>query len=409
MTSAESSALAEHLIGDAAVASDLTQRISTAGGGNPLFVEELARLLVDEPSALSVPPTIHALLAARLDRLDPAERAVVEAAAVVGRSFGGGAVLELDRGDDRAELDRHLDALVHKELIQPDGGRFAGEETLSFKHMLVRDVAYQGILKEIRADFHERFADWLEGAAGERASEYEEILGYHLERAYRYLAELGPIDERGRGLAGRAAARLGSSGRRALARGDIPPAVKLLERAVSLLDDDDPARRDLTVKLGIALAETGQLTRADGLLHDRIQAERRGRTFVVFHDAGGKQHVVDLRDEELTITVGRHADSDVALSWDHDVSRRHAELRRVPEGWTLVDEGSRNGSYLNGERVSGQHPVREGDVLRFGDTVVLFRAPASDEDAIQLQPGQATSLGQRSTHWAGPAESDPER
>jgi class 3 adenylate cyclase len=409
LTGAESSTLAEHLIGDAAAASDLSQRISTAGGGNPLFVEELARLLVDEPAALSVPPTIHALLAARLDRLDPAERAVVEAAAVVGRSFGGGAVLELVRRDDRAELDRDLDALVGEDLIQPDGGRFAGEETFSFKHMLARDVAYQGILKEVRADFHERFADWLEQAAGERAGEYEQILGFHLERAYSYLTELGPIADRGRDLAARAAARLGSSGRRALARGDIPAAVQLLERAVSLLDDDDPARRDLTLKLGIALAETGQLTRADGLLHDRIQAERRGRTFVVFHDAGGKQHVVDLHDEEPTITIGRRADSDVALSWDHDVSRRHAELRRMPEGWALVDEGSRNGSYLNGERVSGQHPLREGDVLRFGDTVVLFRAPATDEGAIAVQPGQVTSLGQRSTHWGGRSEPDAER
>jgi class 3 adenylate cyclase len=406
LSGAESGALVEQLIGDAATASDLSERIFTAGGGNPLFVEELARMLVDEPSALSVPPTIHALLAARLDRLDPAERAAVEAAAVVGRSFGGGAVLELGRGDDRSELDRHLGALVRNDLIQPDGGRFAGEETFSFKHMLLRDVAYQGILKELRADFHERFADWLEQAAGERTSEYEEILGYHLERGYRYLTELGPIDERGRELAARAAARLGSSGRRALARGDIPPAVHLLERAVSLLDDDDPARRDLTLKLGIALAETGQLTRADGLLHDRIQAERRGRTFIVFHDATGKQHVVDLDDEESTITIGRRADSDVALSWDHDVSRRHAELRRMPEGWTLLDEGSRNGSYLNGERVSGQHPLREGDVLRFGDTVVLFRAPASDEQAISVQPGQVTSLGQRPTHWAAPSETD---
>ena len=114
-------------------------------------------------------------------------------------------MLELGRGDDRPELDRHLDALVRKDLIQPDGGRFAGEATFTFKHMLVRDVAYQGILKEVRADFHERFSNWLERAAGERAGEYEEILGYHLERAYRYLTELGPIDERGRELAARSA------------------------------------------------------------------------------------------------------------------------------------------------------------------------------------------------------------
>lgn len=78
----------------------------------------------------------------------------------------------------------------------------------------------------------------------------------------------------------------------------------------------------------------------------------------------------------------------------------------MPEGWTLVDEGSRNGSYLNGQRVSGQHPLREGDVLRFGDTVVLFRAPASDDKAISVQPGQVTSLGQRPTHWPAPSETD---
>jgi class 3 adenylate cyclase len=421
----ESRSLIEHLIGDAGVAADLSQRVFTGADGNPLFVEELVRMLVDEHhlerdekgvsvvrelSQVSVPPTLHALLAARLDRLDPAERAVVEAAAVIGRSFGGAAVLELGRGDDRSELDLHLQALERKQLIEPDGGRFAGEATFSFKHILVRDVAYQGILKELRAGYHERFADWLEREAGERAGEFEEILGYHLERAYRYLTELGPIDERGRELAARAASRLGFSGRRALARGDIPPAVNLLERAVSLLGDEDPARRDLTLKLGIALAETGQLSRADALLHDRIEAERRGRSFVVFHDGTGKRHVVDLDEEESTITVGRRVDNHVVLSWDNEVSRRHAEFRRLPGGWMLVDDGSRNGSYRNGERITGRRPLRDGDVLRFGDTVVLFRAPGPGEahrPAI-AEPEQVTSFGERPTHPQEPSEVDPD-
>jgi predicted ATPase len=407
------------------VAGDLPERVFTGADGNPLFVEELVRMLVDEHhlekdekgvpvvrelSAVSVPPTLHALLAARLDRLDPGERAVVEAAAVVGRSFGGGAVLELNRGDDRSELDRLLRELERKQVIEPDGGHFAGEGTFSFTHILLRDVAYHGILKESRTDYHGRFAEWLESEAGERASEYEEILGYHLERAYRYLAELGPIDERGRDLAGRAAARLGSSGRRALARGDIPPAVNLLERAVSLLADDDPARRDLTLKLGIALAETGQMSRADALLHDRIEAEQRGRSFVVFHDGTGRRHVVDLGEEESTITIGRRVENHVALSWDNDVSRRHAELRRLPGGWMLVDDESRNGSYCNGERITGQRPLRDGDVLRFGDTVVLFRAPGQDAErgpAI-AEPEQVTSFGESPTHPQEPYKVDPE-
>jgi class 3 adenylate cyclase len=392
----QSRTLIEQLVGDAGAAADLPDRVFAAAQGNPLFVEELVRMLLEERHA-EVPPTIHALLAARLDRLEPAERAVVEAAAVVGRSFSAGAVLELAGGDDRAELERQLSALVAKQLIEPDGSRFAGEQTFSFNHILVRDVAYQGILKGQRSELHASFAAWLERVAGERANEYEEILGYHLERAHRYLAELGPLDERGRQLATRAAARLGSSGGRALARGDIGPAVNLLERAVSLLAEDDLLRRDLTVKLGIALAESGQLSRADALLHDRIEAERRGSAYVVFQDPTGKQQVVTLEDDQEKVAIGRRVENDIALAWDQEVSREHAQLLRGPEGWTLVDDGSRNGSYLNGQRVSGRHPLRDGDVLRFGDTVVLFRAPATDERGkeVSLAPDQVTYMGVR--------------
>ncbi len=425
LSGAESRTLIGHLVGDAGVAGDLPDRVFTGADGNPLFVEELVRMLVDEhhlekddrgvpvvreADSVSVPPTLHALLAARLDRLAPEERAAVEAAAVVGRSFGGAAVLELSRSDDRPELERLLRELERKQVIEPDGGHFAGEDTFSFTHILLRDVAYHGILKEVRADYHGRFADWLESETGERASEYEEILGYHLERAYRYLAELGPVDDRGRDLAGRASSRLGSSGRRALARGDIPPAVNLLERAVSLLAEDDPARRDLTLKLGIALAETGQMSRAGALLHDRIEAEQRGRSFVVFHDGTGKRHVVDLGEDDPTITIGRRIENRVSLSWDNEVSRSHAELRRLPEGWTLVDDGSRNGSYCNGERIVGQRPLRDGDVLRFGDTVVLFRAPGADPErtAQAAEPEQVTSFGETPTVPQERFEVDPE-
>ncbi len=158
----ESRELIEHLSAGGDVPPDLAERAFTAGEGNPLFVEELVRMVVDQRE-LSVPPTINALLAARVDRLNPGERAVIEAAAVVGRSFAGGAAFELLGGGDRSELDQRLSALERKDLIQADPGRFAGEPTFSFKHIMIRDVAYQGVLKEARADYHERFADWLEG------------------------------------------------------------------------------------------------------------------------------------------------------------------------------------------------------------------------------------------------------
>jgi class 3 adenylate cyclase len=411
----DSRELVEQLVGDREVASQLANRLAASAEGNPLFVEELVRMLIDERrlekdlSELSTPATIQAVLAARLDRLDSDERAIVRAAAVIGRSFGDEAALLLAGAQERADFERHLGALVRKQVFEPDGGRFAGRRTFRFKHILLHDVAYQTILKGERADLHERYADWLERETGERATEYEEILGYHLECSHRNLSELAPIDERGRELATRAARRLGSSGARALARGDIRPAVSLLERAVSLLPDDHPARGDLTLKLGIGLAESGQLSRADGLLADRIREERRGRAFVAFHDGSGRQQVVTLEDERSPITIGRRPDNDIALSWDSEVSRRHAHLLRTGKGWALVDDESRNGSFLNGERVTGEGSLSDGDVFRFGDTVVLFRAPVPDEDRkrrVFLEPEQVTYMGQGSTHAPGPAPSE---
>jgi class 3 adenylate cyclase len=412
LSEADSRALVEHLVDDAGMATELSDRVALSAEGNPLFVEELVRMLIDErhleqdASALPMPATIHAVLAARLDRLDSAELAIVKAAAVIGRSFRLEAALLLADRPDRSELESHLGALVRKQIIEAGGGRFGRRRTFSFKHILLRDVAYQGILKAERADLHERYADWLEREAGERASEYQEILGHHLERAFRNLSELAPVDERRRELADRAAHHLGVSGTRALARGDIRPAVSLLERAVSLLPDDDPARPDLTLKLGIGLAESGDLSRADALLADRIRAERRGRAFVAFHDGGGSQQIVTLEDERSPITIGRRPDNDIVLSWDSEVSRRHAHLLHTGEGWALVDDESRNGSYLNGERVTRQRPLRDGDVFRLGDTVVLFRAPVPDEHRARevfLEPEQVTYMGQSSTRAPKPA------
>jgi class 3 adenylate cyclase len=405
----DSRRLVEHLLGDDGVDAELAERVFARAEGNPLFVEELVRMLVDErrlergdaglsvvrSSVLSLPPTIHALLAARIDRLEPAERDVVQAGAVIGRSFGAGALLALVDGTERATLETRLEALVRKQVIEPDGGRFAGDPTLSITHVLLRDVAYQGLLKARRAELHVRHADWLERAAGERAGEYDEILGYHLERAHHYLSQLGALDERGRDLGARAAGRLGSSGSRALARGDTRAAVSLLERAVALLDADGPARRELTTKLGIALAEAGQLTRVDALLRDRLETGRRGSAFVVLHDPSGRQHVVAL---DRTTRIGRLPDNEVALTWDDGVSRRHAQITRLAEGWALLDNGSRNGSYVNGERMTEQRPLHDGDILRFGDSVVLFTVSASVPADAALSP-RSDAL----THVPGPA------
>ncbi|MET0729873.1 MAG: AAA family ATPase, partial [Solirubrobacterales bacterium] len=158
LSEADSRALVEQLVGEAGVATDLCDRVAVSAEGNPLFAEELVRMLIDERHleqaafAQPMPATIHAVLAARLDRLDSAELAIIKAAAVIGRSFGAEAALLLAGRRDRSELESHLGTLVRKQIIEADGGRFGGRRTFSFKHILLRDVAYQGILKAQRAD-----------------------------------------------------------------------------------------------------------------------------------------------------------------------------------------------------------------------------------------------------------------
>jgi pSer/pThr/pTyr-binding forkhead associated (FHA) protein len=93
----------------------------------------------------------------------------------------------------------------------------------------------------------------------------------------------------------------------------------------------------------------------------------------VFHDPAGTRHVAQL---DRMLRIGRLPDNGVALSWDDEVSRRHAHITRIGDGWALEDDASRNGSYVNGERITEPRTLRDGDVLRFGDSVVTFRAPA---------------------------------
>ena len=237
LSAEESALLLTNLMGRGELPSAARSRIVEAAEGNPLFVEEMLEMLIDdgllvrrnshwEPagdlSEVAVPPSIQALLAARLERLGSDERSVMERASVEGKVFHRGAVLELAPEPIRPSVTSHLMALVRKELVRPDRATFAGEEAFRFRHLLIRDAAYQAMPKETRADLHERFAAWLERVAGERAGEYEEIIAYHLEQAYRYRQELGPVDEAGRALARKAAERLSSAGTRAGARDGAP-------------------------------------------------------------------------------------------------------------------------------------------------------------------------------------------
>jgi class 3 adenylate cyclase/tetratricopeptide (TPR) repeat protein len=252
---------------------ELRERIARAAGGNPLFVEEMLAMVGETEREVVVPPTLRALLGARLDQLETAERSVLERGAIEGEIFHRGAVQAL--APEETQVTPRLAALVRKELIRPDKPQLAGEDGFRFRHLLLRDAAYEALPKATRAEFHERLASWLE-QHGTELVELDEILGYHLEQASRYRAELGlPADDE---LAAAARRRLAAGGHRAALRQDYGAAVSLFERAAALVS---PAEFDLALEteLGDALLWTGRgddaLRRADDLAERASAAGNR--------------------------------------------------------------------------------------------------------------------------------------
>jgi class 3 adenylate cyclase len=238
--------------------------ITEVAEGNPLFLEEMVAMLRDDPNAAALPATIHAVLTARLDRLPPAEREVAAAAAAVGRFFSREAVEALLERDVTTEIE----ALERKQLLRPQPVPFAGGEAYRFRHILISDAAYDALPKAQRSVFHERLAEWFEGTAEGGRREIEELVGYHLERAYRCRHELGEESTQTVALAVRAAELLGSAGRRAFARSDMPAAVNLLDRATVLRREPD---LEMLNELAGALWLTGDGRRSDALLLEVIE------------------------------------------------------------------------------------------------------------------------------------------
>jgi class 3 adenylate cyclase/tetratricopeptide (TPR) repeat protein len=286
LSAEDSAAMIATLLGGASLEAAVVERVVTAADGNPLFVEQLVSMLIDRgqvvrvgdtwrlaetSSDVAIPPTIQALLAARLDDLSREERAVVEPASVIGLVFPRAAVEALVPEPVAPDVTGHLGTLGRKQLVRAAAGEgVEDEDAYRFLHILIRDAAYAALLKRARATYHERFVDWAEAenAATGRGAEFEEIHGYHLEQAFRYRSELGPLDQHGRDLARRAATKLGAAGRRASTRSDIPAAANLLRRAAALLPPDDPGRLELVADLGEALTDLGAFDEARSVLDE---------------------------------------------------------------------------------------------------------------------------------------------
>jgi class 3 adenylate cyclase/tetratricopeptide (TPR) repeat protein len=311
-----------NLIGDVHLPLGLENRILSVADGNPLFAEQMTSMLIDSGVVggqdgrwafangyddVTVPPNISSLLASRLDRLPARERGLVERAAVIGLEFPSPAVAALAAdGDLESNLGPLLSALCGKRLVMPIDVRPDGTD-YQFSHILVRDTAYDRLLKRTRARLHERYADWLLKLSGTRAAEFEEIIGYHLEQSFRYQAELGPVDAHARALGERAAGHLGAAGLKAADRGDMPGAANLLPRAAALLDEGHPDRPRLLLGAGEALTGAGELAAADAAL----EAARNGAALLGDEAIGRSAELAALHLRYTTDSTSAH-DSIVA-------------------------------------------------------------------------------------------------
>jgi predicted ATPase/class 3 adenylate cyclase len=283
LTDAECRRLLANLLGETGLADAALAHIGDSADGNPLFIEELLAMLIDDGllrktdkrwkptgdlARISIPPTIQALLSARLEQLEADERTTIERAAVIGKVFYLSALQHLLPESVHPGLRDSLRSLIRKDLIRPFPSDLSDEEAFQIRHILIRDAAYDALPKAPRAELHEQFALWLERRSGQRAKEYEEIVAHHLEKAYRYRTELGLTDERGHRLARRAVELLARAGHRAVLRGDMSAAVNIFSRATQLLPAGDPVRLDLSIRLGEALAKIGRFETADEILNE---------------------------------------------------------------------------------------------------------------------------------------------
>jgi DNA-binding SARP family transcriptional activator/tetratricopeptide (TPR) repeat protein len=270
LPSEDGEALIENL-GEASGA--LRAKVLRTAGGNPLFIQQLLAHAAESGETESMPLSLEALLASRLDLLETGELSILQRAAVEGRDFTSAAVVHLVRSDEAEAVRAHLQALARKGLIRER----AAERAFRFHHVLIRDAAYTTLPKEHRADLHEQFARWLEG----QPTGSDELVGFHLEQAHLYRTELGMDGDASRRLAAEAGERLSSAGLRAAKGGDMPAAADLLTRASTLLEPAEAVRRDLLTELGLVRWRRGEVPDAQETFERALEAavserDRRG-------------------------------------------------------------------------------------------------------------------------------------
>ena len=350
LTDAAAAKVAVNLLGATGLPAEVVARIVEAAEGNPLYVEQMLAMLVDSGALrqedgrwiraesygeIAIPPTIKALIEGRLGQLRREERGVIEPASVIGLQFVAPAVASLTPEPVRASVDGHLLALTAKQLVHSVPAMDA-DSLYRFHHHLVRDTVYSGLLKRVRATLHVDFVRWADQVNAERgrALEFEAILGYHLEQAHNYLAELGSLDQKGRDIGADGARRLLSAGRRAFSQGDANAAGNLIRRAVALMHRDDPQRLPMLPELGEVLLTLGQFNEVRTVVDEALATARA---------VGNRKVEASARLTRMLLRLySRESDSswsDSALELTTDLiplleqQEAHGELGRA---WRLV-------------------------------------------------------------------------
>ena len=390
-----------NLIGAAGLPGTLMKRIVDAAEGNPLYVEQMLAMLIDTGAVrqeggkwvgvqtqadIAVPPTIQALLEARLDNLQRSERAAAEPAAVIGLEFPQSAVQALAPQPLRSSIEVQLTALSRKHFIRP-ATTVDADSRYRFDHHLVRDTVYNGLLKRARATMHVEFVKWADqvNAESDRGQEFEAILGYHLEQAYKYLGELGPIDEAGAAIGRDGAKRLASAGRRAFQRGDMHASANLYSRAIKLMSEDDqirlgllPAYAEVHVELGdfaearTIAAECLSKAQAKELARVKIAAEQVGMFIRLYSGERGSNWSDDAQrvaQEAITVLTGTDAHDELSNSY-RLIALVHQNAGRLDEAATTIGLVAEHARLAGNQRMVARSGLGLSLSALFGPTPV---------------------------------------
>jgi class 3 adenylate cyclase/tetratricopeptide (TPR) repeat protein len=402
LSATQTDELLERLLGEAALDQELRERIRDAAEGNPLFVEEMVAFVeASGGGEVTVPGTIQALLAARLDQLEPAERGVLERGSVEGRVFHRGAVQAL--APEETQVENRLTGLVRKELVRPDKAQLTGEDAYRFRHLLIRDAAYEALPKATRAELHERFAVWL-AEHGTELVELDEILGYHFEQAHLYRTELGDADSK---LGVSAAEHLTSAGRRSLTMGDVTGAANLLARAVALAEPRGKDGVELVLDLAQALADAGDLREAQQGREQALELARSlGDRALELRARCEVDHLLAGNDPSFTaeqvLERGRQAVRELEQIGDHDGLAAAWNLIAFGENlrgtWTgmvpALERVAEHARLAGNRRLESEALYFVGPATFWGPTPVsvgLPRAEAISESAGTVKWGKAWS------------------